>query len=434
MIPVCVFAKPFIPGQVKTRLAAALGAERAAALALAMFRDVWQAVSSCPGARPFLATLAQKIPSGFPIQISSSDILLQGDGDLGARLEHVFRQALANAPAAIVVGADSPMLTSAHLQQALQALQTHDAVIGPCYDGGFYLLGLRLCPHSLFSALPWSTSDTARATRCRLEERGFSVKELEALLDVDTPDDLAQLVANLRNTPSLAPATHAWHVEMSVTIVVPTLNEEAQIMATLTALQQLLGNKEILVVDGGSTDATVSLARAQGVTVLAAPQGRGLQMHAGALQAAGNVLWFIHADTIPPPAALHEMATVLEDESVVGGNFGLLFDGSSRAARRLTAIYPFLRLLGLCYGDSGIFLRKNVYEQIGGFRPLTLFEDLDLLRRLRRAGRFVHLPCSLRTSSRRFEQRNFALMWLHWTSLQLLYWCGVSPNLLARWY
>jgi hypothetical protein len=128
------------------------------------------------------------------------------------------------------------------------------------------------------------------------------------------------------------------------------------------------------------------------------------------------------------------MATVLEDESVVGGNFGLLFDGSSRAARRLTAIYPFLRLLGLCYGDSGIFLRKNVYEQIGGFRPLTLFEDLDLLRRLRRAGRFVHLPCSLRTSSRRFEQRNFALMWLHWASLQLLYWCGVSPNLLARWY
>ncbi len=221
---------------------------------------------------------------------------------------------------------------------------------------------------------------------------------------------------------------------MSFTIIVPTLNEEAHIAATLNALQQLSANKEILVVDGGSTDGTIRLARSQGVTVLEAPQGRGPQMHAGALQAAGDVLWFVHADTIPPRGALKEIETALEDESVVGGNFGLLFDGSSRAARQLTAIYPTLRLLGLCYGDSGIFVRKRVYQQIGGFRPLPLFEDLDLLRRLRRTGRFVHLPCPIVTSSRRFEQRNFALMWIHWTTLQLLYWCGISPNLLARWY
>lgn len=221
---------------------------------------------------------------------------------------------------------------------------------------------------------------------------------------------------------------------MLVSIVVPTLNEEAHIIATLKALQQLSGDKEIRVVDGGSTDSTVELARSQGVTVLEAPKGRGPQLHAGALEAAGDVLWFVHADTIPPAAALHEIESALRDGSVVGGNFGLLFDGSSRAARQLTAIYPLLRLLGLCYGDSGIFVRKRAYEQIGGFRALALFEDLDLLRRLRRAGRFAHLPCAILTSSRRFEQRNFGLMWLHWTSLQLLYWCGVSPNLLARWY
>jgi rSAM/selenodomain-associated transferase 2 len=219
-----------------------------------------------------------------------------------------------------------------------------------------------------------------------------------------------------------------------VSIIVPTLNEEAHILPTLKALEQLPGDKEIVVVDGGSTDATLELARSQAVTVLDAPRGRGPQMHAGALAAAGSVLWFVHADTIPPPAALHEIETALEDQSVVAGNFGLLFDGGSRAARRLTSIYPLLRLLRLCYGDSGIFVRKRVYEQIGGFRALALFEDLDLLRRLRRAGRFVHLPCSIVTSSRRFEQHNFGLIWLHWTSLQLLYWCGVSPNRLARWY
>ena len=221
---------------------------------------------------------------------------------------------------------------------------------------------------------------------------------------------------------------------MLVSIIVPTLNEQAHIISTINALRQLSGDKEILVVDGGSTDATVSLARSQGVTVLKALKGRGPQMHAGALEAAGSVLWFVHADTIPPPIALHEIGRALEDKRVIAGNFGLRFDGSSRAARQLTAIYPVLRLLGLCYGDSGIFVRKSVYEQVGGFRALALFEDLDLLRRLRRAGRFVHLSCSMVTSSRRFEQRNFALVWLHWTGLQILYWCGVSPNLLARWY
>ncbi len=121
MIPVCVFAKPFIPGQVKTRLAIALGADRAAELAAAMFVDVWQAVRSCPQVRPVLATLQQELAFEFPVQLSADDIFLQGDGNLGARLEHVFCQALETAPAAIAVGADSPLLTSAHIERALDA-------------------------------------------------------------------------------------------------------------------------------------------------------------------------------------------------------------------------------------------------------------------------------------------------------------------------
>ena len=221
---------------------------------------------------------------------------------------------------------------------------------------------------------------------------------------------------------------------MRISIIVPALNEAECITGMLRSLQQLEGEKEIIVVDGGSSDETRSFASAQGVKVLSAPAGRGTQMHVGALEASGDVLWFVHADTVPPAHALNEICRHLEDPSIVGGNFGLLFDGSSRAAKQLTAIYPMLRILGLCYGDSGIFLRREIYDQIGGFRALALFEDLDLLRRLRRSGRFVHLSCRIHTSSRRFEQRNFALVWLHWTTLQILYWCGIPPNWLARWY
>ena len=219
-----------------------------------------------------------------------------------------------------------------------------------------------------------------------------------------------------------------------LSIIVPVLNEASQIGDTLSALGALEGEKEIIVVDGGSEDETVALASAAGVTVLESACGRGTQQHAGALAARGDVLWFVHADTSPPRRAISEINQALRDGFVVGGNFGLTFDGPSRAARQLTAIYPTLRWLNLCYGDSGIFVRRSIYENIGGFRPLAIFEDLDLLRRLRRAGRFVHLKTCIVTSSRRFEKRNFAGMWLHWTALQLLYWAGVQPNKLANWY
>jgi rSAM/selenodomain-associated transferase 2 len=221
---------------------------------------------------------------------------------------------------------------------------------------------------------------------------------------------------------------------MRVSIIVPTLNEQTRISTTLRKLLQLAGGKEIAVVDGGSKDRTLELARAEGVRTINAPRGRGPQMHAGVMETTGDVLWFVHADTIPPREALEDIRMALADPEVVGGNFGLLFDGRSRAARQLTAIYPSLRRLGLCYGDSGMFVRREVYERIGGFRPLPLFEDLDLLRRLRRTGRFVHLPQRMVTSSRRFENENFILVWLQWTALQVLYWCGISPRILARWY
>lgn len=218
----------------------------------------------------------------------------------------------------------------------------------------------------------------------------------------------------------------------TLTIIIPTLNEATEIGKTLAAIRPF--DAEVIVVDGGSDDETISVARSSGAIVINAERGRGTQMHSAALLASGNILWFLHADTIPSPNSPAEIYRILETPSVVGGHFKLRFGGTSLAARFMTWFYRLIRNIGLMYGDSGIFVRRETYEQIGGFKPLPLFEDLDLVYRLQKLGRLVTLDTEIVTSSRRFEDRAFAPVFLRWVINQCLYWVGVSPHRLAKAY
>lgn len=219
-----------------------------------------------------------------------------------------------------------------------------------------------------------------------------------------------------------------------LSVIIPTLNEASVLAATLAAVARLRAPLEVIVVDGGSEDATLHTAHACGVHVHTSQRGRGGQMHAGAAVARGEVLWFLHADTHPPPDAAQEILRACAAPDIIAGNFAVQFEGKSFAARFLTWLYPYLGWLGLCYGDSAIFVRRDAYERVGGFRPLLLFEDLDLVRRLRKQGRFVRLRHPVVTSSRRFEGRSFPLTFARWTVLQVLYWLGVKPHRLALLY
>ena len=219
-----------------------------------------------------------------------------------------------------------------------------------------------------------------------------------------------------------------------LSIIIPILDEENVIAATHLALTRLKGSVEVIYVDGGSRDNTFRILSEQDAHIIKSQQGRGLQMHAGTSVALGEVFWFLHADSLPPPDGPEHIANVLQDTNVVGGNFSVRFDGERLAARFLTWLYPHLGKLGLCYGDSGIFVRRSAYESVGGFKPYPIFEDLDLVQRLRRIGTVVNIPALVLTSSRRFETHNFALTFLRWSILQLLYWLGVSPTRLATKY
>ena len=233
------------------------------------------------------------------------------------------------------------------------------------------------------------------------------------------------MIAKPHQEPSVLP---------TLSIVIPTLDEAHSIARMLDAVARLEGCVEVIVVDGGSRDQTVDVARERGARVIMSARGRGVQLHAGASMARGAAIWFLHADTLPPADAARQITEAVNDTKVIGGNCYVRFDGESRAARFLTWLYPKLRRIGLCYGDSAIFVRREHYEEVGGFQPFPIFEDLDLVRRLRRKGRMVHLPITVTTSSRRFENCNFALVFARWATMQALYWLGMHPCTLARLY
>ncbi|MFN8544505.1 MAG: TIGR04282 family arsenosugar biosynthesis glycosyltransferase [Candidatus Binatia bacterium] len=201
----CVFAKPPMPGRVKTRLVPALGVEGAAHLAHAVLCDTWSSARALPWASPILATTHVFPPALRPAP--DAVVWMQGSGDLGRRIERILARALGRFPFAIALGADTPGLPVRFLEEARVALGSADAVVGPTEDGGFYLLGLRRCPRGLLAGLPWSDRDTCARTLERLRARGLITVVLDSWFDIDRPEDLDRLRALLGRGELAAPAT-----------------------------------------------------------------------------------------------------------------------------------------------------------------------------------------------------------------------------------
>ncbi|MGI5860867.1 MAG: TIGR04282 family arsenosugar biosynthesis glycosyltransferase [Myxococcales bacterium] len=202
---VCVFAKAPLPGKVKTRLSGSIGAANAAAFARASLQDTWTTVCGLPWARPVLATDAAPEPSWRPQP--QGEWWLQGRGDPGTRLERVLTWAIAAGDAALVVAGDAPGIPRSLLEDAVEALESCDAVLGPSGDGGFYLIGARTCPEGLIAGLPWSRPDTLATMRRRLKSFDLGFRLLDRWDDVDDLADLRVLERRLELGEIEAPET-----------------------------------------------------------------------------------------------------------------------------------------------------------------------------------------------------------------------------------
>ena len=226
---------------------------------------------------------------------------------------------------------------------------------------------------------------------------------------------------------------------MTISVIIPTLNEHLVLANTLTHTTSL-GLDEIIVVDGGSTDLTAPTAQAfcanrPDTHLMTAPRGRAAQMNEGVKASHGDVLLFLHADTQLPVKAGQIIESALSDPAVVGGRFDVRFDTSSVWSRVISSFMNRRsRLTGISTGDQALFVRRYIFERLGGFAEIPLMEDIDFSRRLKRAGRIAALRDTVTTSFRRWETRGpLRTIFLMWT-LRFLYWAGVSPHRLQSFY
>jgi rSAM/selenodomain-associated transferase 2/rSAM/selenodomain-associated transferase 1 len=435
---IVIFTRYPEPGQAKTRLIPALGAVGAADLhrqmteyTLVQVKQLQQSRSTVRGEIHFSG------PQGF-VEMQAwldEDWLYhpQGRGDLGDRLIYALTSSLqANIDSVLVIGTDCPELTAELMAEALDRLQTHDLVLGPATDGGYYLIGLRSPIPELFTGIPWGTDTVLRRTVAIAQALNLSITYLPTLDDVDRPEDLPvwERIHGVRDPakPKIS----------KLSVIIPVLNEAKTLPDVLTSTAAD-SEVEIIVVDGGSVDDTMAIAQSYGVNVLSSSGGRALQMNAGAAAATGEILLFLHADTQLPTGYDQMVRATLNAQSskppVIAGAFTLYIDAPRWTLRLVEwGVNWRSRFLQLPYGDQAIFLKADTFHNLGGFPELPIMEDFELVCQLRRLGSIIILSTPVVTSARRWLKKGVFQTTLLNQIIIAGYLLGISPQRLANGY
>jgi rSAM/selenodomain-associated transferase 2 len=223
-----------------------------------------------------------------------------------------------------------------------------------------------------------------------------------------------------------------------ISVIIPVFCEQAIINETIEAIRRLRGGDaaEIIVVDGEAEGKTLAAIRDAAAKKVLSEKGRGVQLNRGAAIAAGDLLLFLHADTVLPPAALERIAEAMADEDCVGGAFDLSIASRGAGFRAIETVANLRsRLTRIPYGDQAIFIRASLFRGLGGFKEIPIMEDVELMQRIKRqGGRIVIFRELVLTSGRRWEKEGLLFGTLRNWSLRALYLCGVAPERLARFY
>lgn len=219
-----------------------------------------------------------------------------------------------------------------------------------------------------------------------------------------------------------------------ISIIIPTLNESKNIQATLASIQTST-NVEVIVVDGGSKDNTVDIVESLGVKVIAGYKNRARQMNAGVRNATGDILLFLHADTVLPTNFDAMIRTALQQPLTVGGAFALRINAPDIGLRLIEwGVKWRSKLFKMPYGDQAIFITKEKFNDIYGFPELAIMEDFELIRNLKRLGKIAFIPVPVITSPRRWLKKGILQTTLINQIVIIAYFIGISPERIRSWY
>ncbi len=421
-----VFAKTPAVGQVKTRIGAEAGLEAAAQIYETMLETILTA-SGGDGRWQRLVALTPESDAAWFSERKLPFIRQQGQNigeRMGSALSEGFRQ---GATQVMIIGSDIPELGEAEIASAFSRLDSEPAVIGPSLDGGFYLFGAnrqvqQQAASVLLADIPWSTPQVLASLHSFCRQQSLPLCLLPPKRDIDTYEDWLDYQAASAAT------------DIAVSIIVPTLNEELYLADCLRSLEH--PSSERIVVDGGSSDKTLQMARQAGVRTLRCPvANRGRQLNAGAAVARGKILLFFHADSRMPVGGIASMLSAMQDPRLIGGGFDLVFFPSEPFYRFLACgANLFCRLTRTIFGDRGMFLLADRFWQLGGFLETAIMEDAALSTSMRRAGKIVILPEVVQTSARKYAnetklQAMYRTMWAY-----AAYRLGVSPETIKAGY
>jgi hypothetical protein len=419
-----IFGRYPVPGLTKTRLIPLLGAARAAEFQRELTERTLRTDRSV--ARRRAADLEACFEGGSRAKLRrwlGPELLFsqQSSGDLGERMKTAFVGAFRQGAQQVILhGTDIPGLTSQHVDEAFDALKSHDLVLGPSTDGGYWLIGLKK-PADLFDRMEWGTSSVFDKTVAAARRQGLSLHVLGPLTDMDTGEAVRRWMPDwARPQPYLS-------------VIVPALNEAAHIEKTI--LNAWSPDAELIVVDGGSRDRTAERAEHAGAVVIKGPRGRALQQNRGAAAARGSVLLFLHADTLLPKDYVTQVFETLMDRGIALGAFRFKTNLDRPLMRGIEFTTHFRsRYLRLPYGDQALFVRKSHFQAAGGFPEMPIAEDLFFVRLVSKQGRIAIAPAHAVTSGRRWKEVGL----LRTTLINQLILAGfalrISPETLAAFY
>ena len=432
-----VFTREPVPGTTKTRLMPFYSAEKCAELHSCFLRDLAMET------RKVNADIIVAYMGGEPDFLrktygSRTKYIAQRGTGLGQKMENAFADAFEMGyDKVILTGTDIPELKAGTVNAAFDILDTNDIVLGPTSDGGYYLIGMSSLHHEAFDVKLYGVSTVFEETMESIRDSGLSVGIADEYCDIDEKEDISGLMNRIRKDRSvIGPYTRRFlKNNMTISVIIPVYNESHNIGSMMDQLRPFRDEVEVIFSDGGSTDDTLSLIGDE-FKVVSCKKGRGKQLNVGALASCGDVLFFLHCDSVIPDDFTSEIKSCMMKKPF--GCFGVRFDSANffMLTNRIISNHR-AKFRGLAFGDQGMFIDRILFFEAGMFPELPVMEDYEFSLEMKRRG-FSPAMTHRRilTSSRRYGKGTISivkteiLMWY----LRRLYRRGEDPHKLKQLY